>query len=80
MVHHSLPLFVPIEELEKSLKSSVTEFGTKVRQHLQAFVARRHIALQLKVSFGMLTDFGRGILSNVEAAPPPLPSPYPLTE
>ena len=49
IAHHSLPYFVPLEELKEGLNKDLPEFIGNVRLYLNAFVCRRQQAFELQV-------------------------------
>lgn len=48
IAHHSLPYFVPLEELKEGLNEDLPEFIGNVRLYLNAFVCRRQQAFELQ--------------------------------
>ena len=49
ITHHSVPYFVPLDELSEDLNKDIAVFVQRVRDYLNAYVCRRQQAFQLQV-------------------------------
>ena len=49
ITHHSVPYFVPLDELSEDLNKDIAVFVQRVRDYLSAYVCRRQQAFQLQV-------------------------------